>query len=77
MKGWITPAEAEERQPGFFASRGEATWRWNADTSTLESKFGFVQIRVAVNGEHEGVNYRTAVAGHALLVWLCRHPEAL
>ncbi|OGC51806.1 hypothetical protein A2982_03245 [candidate division WWE3 bacterium RIFCSPLOWO2_01_FULL_39_13] len=28
-------------------------------------------------GEHEGVNYRSATANSAFLVWLCRHPEAL
>ncbi len=29
------------------------------------------------SGEYEGVNYRSATANDALMVWLTRHPEAL
>ena len=51
------------------------------DSSELIYKAEYLPVsevyrRIAL-GEFEGVNYRSATANNALMVWLARHPEAL
>jgi 8-oxo-dGTP pyrophosphatase MutT (NUDIX family) len=49
VPGWITAKEALRRDPEFFRRRGDASWSWNEITSTLGSKWGAHEVRVAVH----------------------------
>lgn len=46
MHLWIKPVEAEEKSPGFFASRGENSWQVDPEQRRIFSRFGFAEVRV-------------------------------
>ena len=48
---WITPSQAEERHPGFFAERGENSWQVDSDNRRIYSRFGYAEVRVQIKGD--------------------------
>ncbi len=51
MPAWITPAQAEERDPGFFERRGENGWTVDSENRRIGSRFGFAEVRVQIKGD--------------------------
>lgn len=51
MQAWITPEDAEERTPGFFAARGENSWQVDAENRRIHSRFGFAEVRVQTKSD--------------------------